>query len=94
LKDEVPTLPAPGILLAPHPKNVLFRSFSKKDRASPPSKKSHTLNNSFSQSNSGPSSQTKITSNPNIHYEFQEGEVMDGYKILRQLGEGTFGRVV
>lgn len=57
-------------------------------------KKSKTLNKSFSESNSGPSSQTKITSNPNIHYEFQVGEMMEGYKVTRQLGEGTFGRVV
>lgn len=61
---------------------------------SPLANKSQTLRNSLSESNSGPSSQTKITSNPNVHYDFQEGEMMEGYRVTRQLGEGTFGRVV
>lgn len=40
-----------------------------------------------------PSNQTK-TSTSNDHYEFKAGEVMEGYKVTRQLGEGTFGRVL
>jgi hypothetical protein len=53
----------------------------------------HQPNSSY-HSNSGPSNNSKTTNINNSHYEFKEGETMGGYKIIRKLGEGTFGRVI
>ena len=76
-----------------HPAHVPLPPLSHKNRSKSPLRRSATPQADLP-SPSHHSTNSKLTSLQGGHYDFRVGEEMGGYRVTRQLGEGTFGRVV